>query len=781
VLSTLARAATRRPWTVIGLWAAFLLLGFGLGTGVFADLSDDVPDVPGTESDLADDYLSGVDPTGESVTAVVAGEPVSDAALRAQVERAVAEVRRIAGVADVPDPYTTPGLTSRDGQALVVPVTFEGGLSDEAEEAATDSAVETIKRIDAPDVHVSGGELLGRQLGERAQEDVKNAELISLPVVLALLLVVFGGLRAAALPLVIAVSGIAGAFLGLFAFSQVTDISVYAIQVTTMLGLGLAVDYALLTLVRFREERRRTDDVVEAVHRTVDAAGRTVLFSGLTVAVSLTGLLVFPSVFLRSMGLAVAAVVVVDMLAAVTLLPALLTKFGGRIRPSKARSEDEEGRVFARLARFAQRRRIAVLVTVVPALLLLALPVTGMKIAIGDAQQLPSSTEARQLYDTVDAHFPKGTGVSPVIVVLKPGTDAATADRIRALVPDSASRELPGGNTVVQLQPPGSVDGKAATDLVERVREVRGDEPVEVTGVAARLVDFRAMLADRAPWAALTVLAGIFVLLFAFTGSVLLPLRTIATTLLSLGAALGVVVWVFQDGHGAGLLGGEGLGALSLTAPPLIVSIAFGLAMDYELFILARMRESLSAAPRRTPAGRPPRHPVRAIARRRGALDGGAPARGGSSVREEPRARFGDAAGGPRTPSGSGGVHGGRRGAGEGLPTGSTTRQRTGDEHEAVVTGLRRSGRVVTCAALLLAVVFGAFMTGGFSPILQIGLGLTLAVLIDATVVRMLLVPATMALLGRWAWWAPQPLRRVHDRFGLREAAAAEPSVTTKV
>ncbi|MFI8067492.1 MMPL family transporter [Streptomyces sp. NPDC086033] len=700
MLSTLARAATRRPLTVIGLWAAFLLLGFGLGTGVFADLSDDVPDVPGTESDLADDYLSGVDPTGESVTAVVAGEPVSDAALRAQVERTVAEVRKIAGVAEVPDPYTTPGLTARDGRALVVPVTFEGGLSDEAEEAATDSAVETIKRIDAPDVHVSGGELLGRQLGERAQEDVKNAELISLPVVLALLLVVFGGLRAAALPLVIAVSGIAGAFLGLFVFSQVTDISVYAIQVTTMLGLGLAVDYALLTLVRFREERRRTDDVVEAVHRTVDAAGRTVLFSGLTVAVSLTGLLVFPSVFLRSMGLAVAAVVVVDMLAAVTLLPALLTKFGGRIRPSKVRSEDEEGRLFARLARFAQRRRIAVLITVVPALLLLALPVTGMKIAIGDAQQLPSSTEARQLYDTVDAHFPKGTGVSPVIVVLKPGTDAATADRIRALVPKSAFRELPGGNTVVELQPPGGVDGEAATDLVERVRDVRGDEPVEVTGVAARLVDFRAMLADRAPWAALTVLAGIFVLLFAFTGSVLIPLRTIATTLLSLGAALGVVVWVFQDGHGAGLLGGEGLGALSLTAPPLIVSIAFGLAMDYELFILARMRES---------------------------------------------------------------------------------RQRTGDEHEAVVTGLRRSGRVVTCAALLLAVVFGAFMTGGFSPILQIGLGLTLAVLIDATVVRMLLVPATMALLGRRAWWAPQPLRRVHDRFGLREAATAEPSVPTKV
>ncbi|MGW7203736.1 MMPL family transporter [Streptomyces sp. NPDC054837] len=700
MLSTLARTATRRPLTVIALWVIFLLLGFGLGTGVFGRLSDNVPEVPGTESEAASQYLDRVDPAGESITAVVEGTAVSDPGLRAQVERAVAEVREIAGVAAVPDPYVTPGLLSEDGRALIIPVALEGGLDDDAEERAVDDAADRIKEIDAPDVHVSGGLLLGLQIGEKAQEDVKNAELISLPVVLALLLVVFGGLRSAALPLVIAVSGIAGAFLALFLFSEVTDISVYAIQVTTMLGLGLAVDYALLMLVRFREERGNTHDVTEAVHRTVAAAGRTVLFSGLTVAVSLTGLLVFPSVFLRSMGLAVAAVVVVDMLAALTLLPALLTRFGGKIPPAKARPEGEEGRVFARLARFSARNRIAVLAVIVPALLVLALPVAGMRINIGDAQQLPSSTEARQLYDTVDAHFPPGTGVSPVTVVLKPGTNQSTVERIQSLSPRAESRDVPGGITVVELPPPGSVDGDGATALVERVRDIRGDEPVEVTGPAAQLVDFRAMLAERAPWAAVTVLAGIFLLLFAFTGSVLIPLRTIATTLLSLGAALGVVVWVFQDGHLAGLLGTEGLGALSLTAPPLIIAIAFGLAMDYELFILARMREA---------------------------------------------------------------------------------RRRTGDDQEAVVTGLRRSGRVVTCAALLLAVVFGAFMTGGFSPILQIGLGLTLAVLIDATVVRMLLVPATMALLGRRAWWAPKPLRRVHDRFGLSEEGTPEPQVPMNV
>ncbi|MEV6485795.1 MMPL family transporter [Streptomyces sp. NPDC051576] len=699
MLSTLARAATRRPLTVIAVWVLFLLLGFGLGTGVFGRLSDNVPEVPGTESELASQYLDRVDPVGETVTGVVEGVTVTDPAVRAQVERAVAEVRALAGVAAVPDPYTTGGLTSRDGRALLVAVTFKGGLSDDAEEHTMDAAADRIRQIDAPEVHVSGGPLLGEQIGGRAQEDVKRAELISLPVVLALLLVVFGGLRAAALPLVIAVSGIAGAFLALFAFSHVTDISVYAIQVTTMLGLGLAVDYALLMLVRFREERRHTDDVVEAVHRTVARAGRTVLFSGLTVAVSLTGLLVFPSTFLRSMGLAVAAVVVVDMLAAVTLLPALLARFGARITPARTGPEAEEGRVFARLARFAARRRIAVLAVVVPALLVLALPVAGLRISIGDAQQLPKSTEARQLYDTVDAHFPAGTGVSPVTVLLKPGTGTTTAARIRALSPATTSRALPDDSTVMSLQPSGSADGRAATDLVRRIRETRGSAPVQVTGTAARLVDFRTMLADRAPWAAATVLAGIFLLLFAFTGSVLIPLRTIATTLLSLGAALGAVVWVFQYGHLAGALGAQGLGSLSLTAPPLIVAIAFGLAMDYELFILARMREA---------------------------------------------------------------------------------RQRTGDDQEAVVTGLRRSGRVVTCAALLLAVVFGAFMTGGFSPILQIGLGLTLAVLIDATVVRMLLVPATMALLGHRAWWAPKPLRRAHDRYGLREEPSVERELASR-
>ncbi|GAA3097238.1 MMPL family transporter [Streptomyces rectiviolaceus] len=716
MLATLARTATQHPRTVILTWLLFLVLGLGFGTRVFGDLTSSVEDVPGSESVLAEERLAELTPDGDDFSAVVSAPSIDTPQLRAQVGEAVADVRKQPGIAQVPDPYTTRGLAAQDGKALLIPVVLKGGLDDDAEEEAVGDAADRLREISAGEVAVSGGPLLGEQMGTRAQEDVAQAELITLPAVLIVLLLIFGGLRAAGLPLLVTVSGVAGAFLTLYGFSQFTEISVYAVQIVTMLGLGLAVDYALLMVIRFREERGKTQDVAQAVHATVARAGRTVLFSGLTVAISLSGLVWFPSAFLRSMGLAAGAVVVVDMLAALTLLPALLALFGGKIAPSGAKSrtrggawrigrrsenatapEPAPGAFFARLALFSARRPLVVSAAVVAVLAVLALPVLGMRINIGDARQLPHDTEARQLYDTVREHYPAGTDTDPVQVLIGSGADPDCEDKIRALPGiRAADRErLSDGTVLLELTPNGTVDGPTATRIVERVRDLRGDEPIQVTGNAASLVDFRSMLAERAPWAVLTVLVGLFALLFAFTGSLLLPLRTLATTLLSLGASLGIVVWVFQDGHGASLLGGEGLGALSLTAPPLIIAIAFGLAMDYELFILSRMRE---------------------------------------------------------------------------------TWLETGDHRAATVEGLRRSGRVVSCAALLLAIVFGGFMTGGFSPILQIGLGLTLAVLIDATVVRMFLVPATMTLLGRRAWWAPPRLRKIHQRYGLHEAPSAAPA-----
>ncbi|MGH3682835.1 MAG: MMPL family transporter, partial [Natronosporangium sp.] len=322
--------AIRRPVIVIVLWVAVLGAGFGIGTGVFERLVPDVGSAPGSESEQAEQRLEAAAPSPETVTAVISGRPVDDPALRASVDAAIAEVRALPGIAAVSEPLPS----TETGQALLVEVTLAPGDGD-AEEAAAVAAAQRLRAVDAPTVAVADGPLSGAEFNEQAQSDVAQAELFSMPVVLVLLLVIFGGLLAAGLPLLIAVVGVGGTFGVLYLFSTVSDVSVYAIQVTTMLAVGLGVDYALLIVSRFREERRTAPDVPTAIARTTATAGRTVLFSGLTVAVALAGLVVFPDPFLRSMGLAGAAVVAVDMLAALTLLPAMLSLLGRRIRPAR--------------------------------------------------------------------------------------------------------------------------------------------------------------------------------------------------------------------------------------------------------------------------------------------------------------------------------------------------------------------------------------------------------------------------------------------------------------
>ena len=587
-----------------------------------------------------------------------------------------------------------------DGQVVAVRVTFASGISSDDERTALDASRTRLRAVTAPDVavHVSGGPLVGDALSSSAKKDASKAEIISTPIVLVLLLLVFGGFLAAALPLILAFCGIAATLLILYGFSFATHLSVYSVQITTMLGLGLGVDYALLIVTRFREERAQAPaawDVRDCVRRTVAGAGRTVFFSGLTVAVSLAGLVVYQASFLRSLGLAATAVVAVDMLAAITLLPALLTVFGHRISPASASRTKRaaDGRAFARIATAVVKRPVPVLLAVGAVLLTVAGPTASLRFSTGDARSLPKTYEARQAYDISTAHYPGHGNADPISVLLPAEARPTTAyvDHLRALpgVTGSSAKTYPDGSVLVSLTPSGTDDGPVASGLVDTIRaERRG---ALVTGETAHLVDFRAMLADRLPYAVAVVLIAVLVLLFAFTGSVLIPVKAVLANLLSIGAALGAVVFVFQDGHLASLLGGQGLGALDVTGPPLIIAIAFGLSMDYEIFILSRIREARLAG-------------------------------------EDPRT--------------------------------------------AIVTGVRRTGRVVTCAALLLMIVFACFMTGGAAPILEIGVGLTLAILIDATLVRMLLVPAAMAVLGERAWWAPGPLARLHRRVGIGEGAA---------
>jgi RND superfamily putative drug exporter len=620
------------------------------------------------------------------------------------VAATVERLRAIPGVAEVAAPVAggPPELAAVDGRAVLVAVEFAPDLDDDRFDQALEAAEAELRRLDAPRVVVGGGPLQDAEFEDQVAADLARAELLSMPVVLVLLLVIFGGIVAAGLPVLVALVGVAGTLLGLLGISAVTDVSVYSVNVVTMLGLGLAVDYALLLVSRFREERA-TRDLPAAVEEAVATAGRTVVFSGLTVAASLAGLLVFADPFLRSMAYGGGAVVLLDMAAAVTLLPALLGMWGRRIRPSRG---DRAGTgLFASVSRLVQRRAPLIVVAVGVPLAVAVTPFLHVAYQQPDAGFLPPGASSRELYETLEARFDPAVWVEPVVLVADTGTDqaglarvaafgerVATLDGVRAV---GEPQPLADGVAVVEVLPEGGGTDAAAARLVDAVRSLPAPFPVQVTGDAASLADYQATVAERLPLAAALVVLATFVLLFLFTGSVVVPVKAIVMNVLSLGASFGALVWVFQDGHLAGLLGAEGAGAIDPTVPVLTFAITFGLSMDYEVFLLSRIKEAWDE---------------------------------------------------------------------------------TGDNDLAVALGLQRSGRIVTSAALLLVVVFSGFMAAGMLTIKQVGLATVLAVLLDATVVRMLLVPATMKLMGRWNWWAPAPLRRLHRRVGLGELQSATPA-----
>jgi RND superfamily putative drug exporter len=656
MLRRLTGFAIRRPVLVLLLWVAVVGVGYGLGTGVFGKLTSEVGTVPGSQSARVSDLLAAAAPGPGHLTAIVTGHRADDPALTV----ALADVRK--DVADI-----APARPSADGKALLFDITLRPDT--EAQPVA-----DRLRAVDRDHVVVAGGPLTDHDFGTQAQSDVQRAETITMPVVLILLVLVFGGLIAAAVPLAVAVVAVGGTFGLLYAFSFASDVSVYAIQVATMLSIGLAVDYGLLLISRFREERVTTPDVHAALARTMATAGRTVLFTGLTVAVCLAGVTVFPDAFLRSMGIAGAGVVVVDMLAAITLLPAILSLWGHRIAPAKPRTR--EG-VFGRLATMVQRRAVLTLVATAGLLVLLVAPAVHMRLSNSDARALPPTTQTRQLYDQLAAHYPDQVGTPPIVVVAPAGTDPTELSARIAGIAGIArveERAVPG-LTVLAATPTGTA---ASAQAVADIRGISDD--LVVGGTAAHLADYRDMLRTYGPWAGLAVVLGTVVLLFLFTGSLLLPIKAVLTSALSLGASYGVVVWAFQDGHLTGPFGTHQTEGIDLTIPVLIAAIAFGLSVDYEVFLLSRIRERW--------------------------LSGSSPER-------------------------------------------------------AVAEGLQRTGRIVTSAALLLVIVFAGFLVGGFVPIKELGLGLVLAVALDATMVRMLLVPATMTLARKYNWWAPAPLRRL--------------------
>ncbi|WP_203931449.1 MMPL family transporter [Virgisporangium ochraceum] len=669
----------RRPLLVVAVWLVAVVASFAVGVGVFDRLVSDVGGTPGSESERAGALIERAGPEPVDLTAVVHGD-AADPAVRSAADATVAGLRGVPGVLEV----TGPVPSTRTGRALLVRVRLAPGDGVDA------TAREVARRLDgvAPGrVVVAGGPLTDDEFNAQARSDVQRAELLTTPVLLLLLLVVFGGFTAAGIPLVVAVVGVGGTLAVLYGFSLVTDVSVYAIQVATMLSVGLAVDYGLLMVSRFREERATDPDVRRAVGRTLATAGRTVTYSGLTVGAVLAGLLVFPEPFLRSMGLAGIGVIAVVVLAALTLLPAILVLFGHRIRPTAAVVPGAG--VFARIARGVRRRPLLTMLATGGAVLMLAVPVLDLRLAQVDARLLPDATATRQLHDAMAVHFPELARPAHVVVVVAAPVGSVEVRDLRARIAGIAHvtgvETTPlGPVTVLRAAIDRPAHTAAARRTVEAVRALDAPVEVAVTGHTALLVDYERTITAHLPYAVTIIAVGTLLLLFLFTGSVLLPVKAVLTNVLSIGAALAAVVWVFQEGHLAGWFGTGRLSATHVSVPVLVATIAFGLSVDYEVFLLSRIRERWLE---------------------------------------------------------------------------------TGDNDRAVADGLQGSGRIITSAALLLGVVFAGFLTAGFVPVQAIGLGLLVAVALDATVVRLLLVPATMTLAGRYNWWAPAPLRRLHARL----------------
>jgi RND superfamily putative drug exporter len=698
MMGRLGRFVVRRRRAVILAWIALLIVTATIGSAAFSVLSTDFGAGTTTESGRVAQQLDDLAEAGGQIAIVADGVAVDDPQVQREITAGLAEIAALDGVLDVADPWSTgaDALRATDGRAALVVVTLAGDL-DEDEELAVAQRVENLAHeLDAPEVLVGGAVLVSETFATASENDLLKGEAIALPIAILAMVFLLGGLAAGGMPMLVALGGVITTLAVLVGATALGDVSIFSVNVVNMLGIGLGIDYGLLMVNRFREERGLGLEVHDAVVATVASAGTTVVFSAFTVAVAMSGLFVFGVPLLTSFGIAGLSVVLLCMAAAVTLLPATMAAVGGRIKPALP-VPDTEGR-FYRLTRRVQARPIQVGGAVAVLLVLLGVPFLGSRFENGDARTLPRSSEVRATALALADRFP-ARGTDPVTVVAGADADdpAFTAwltdvSGAAGVVGASTRPGTPPGITVVDLVPAGTSQGAQATAVVERIRTAPRAFDTQVGGAAAELIDVKDKLTARLPLAGALVVLATLVLLFMMTGSLVVPLKAVLMNILSLGASFGAMVWIFQEGHLSGLLGFDSVGALDLWMPVLILIFAFGLSMDYEVFLLSRIKE----------------------------------------------------------------VH-----------------DRTGDNDLAVAVGLQRSGRIITSAAALIVVVFAGFATGEVLAVKQLGVGLAIAVIVDATLVRTLLVPATMKLLGERNWWAPAPLQRFHHRYGLHEAPSA--------
>ncbi|MEV7444744.1 MMPL family transporter [Streptomyces sp. NPDC091204] len=681
---------------------------------------------PGAESTYAAEALEREFPASQpNLLLLVDAGPgtagVDDPAVAAEAERLTAQLAAEQGIVGVGSYWRTPlpTLRSEDGRQALIAARV---LGDEKTTTAVLDRIDPHYRGERGPVRVSfGGPVaVQREVTTTIQEDLLRAEMIALPVTLVLLVLVFGSAVAALLPLGVGIVAILGTNAVLRGLTEFTDVSVFAQNLTTALGLGLAIDYALFIVRRFREELAAGRDPVAAVGATLRTAGRTVLFSALTVAVSLSAMLFFPMYFLRSFAYAGVAVVLLAAGAALILLPAALVLLGERVnsfdlrrlwrRGRPAAVTAEPGRGWARVALLVMRRAPVFAVATTAGLLLLGLPFLGVKFGTVDDRQLPKTAPSHVVQQQIRDSFPGSPGGTLTVLAedaAGPAELAAYRERLASLpgvvrVDGPVSSPDTARYAYFSLTTEGEAVGQQAQDLVGEVREVDADFRTSVTGEAARLVDAQKAIAGKLPLSLAVVVLATLLLVFLLTGSVLIPVQAVLLNALSLTAMFGAVVWVFQEGNLSGLLSFTSTGDIETNLPVLMFCIAFGLSMDYGVFLISRIKEEYD---------------------------------------------------------------------------------RTGDHEEAVRTGLARTGGLITAAAVILAVVMVAIGTSRVTNTKMLGLGIALAVLMDAMVVRSLLVPAVMKLTGKATWWAPGPLRRLHERFGLSEGEslpAAEPQAAAE-
>lgn len=727
VVARLAVASARRPWITLVAWA--LLVGLAVGTALvgitgeslFARLVSGAPVASTSESALADEQVRSDEEGAGRVTTTFLVHGIDLEASEA-LEIGPRLVDAVAGIDDaqVMDPLAVPTLPdgSRVPQVATLFSADETGALwlvsipegddvafDDLDAALLEVRDELRDELGDATVELNNTRMLIDSIVGVSENDLARGESVALPIALVIMLVVFGGFLAAGVPLIGAIAAIVGALGMLFGISFLMDIDTTVINVITAVGLGLSIDYGLLMVSRFREEYKKNPDAdrLHLIGRTAATAGRTVLYSGTTFAIASLGLLVFEPRLVRAIGVGALSVTVIAIASALTLVPALLAVFGrrlvqpgvlaripgvGRVLTNFGDIAPEEG-VFSRLARRVQRHPALITVLCALALVALAAPALSLRLANTSVDALPASSSQKTFVTTIRDEFPDADAPRIALVTeteadaLTWSADVAELDRVQ-----SVSTPVDTGGAWLTAVQVDAVEG------VDVVREIRADRPTDfsasVTGTDARTLDFTQSLLDRAGWAILIIALGTIALLFLMTGSLVVPLKALVASALSLGASFGVLVWGFQWGNFAGLMNFDaseihGVDPLVLV---LVLAFGFGLAMDYEMFILSRITELVEKG-----------------------VDG----------------------------------------------------------REAIARGLQRSGRIITSAGLIIVVVFAGFATGDLMVIKQLGVALAVAVTLDATLVRLLLVPAFMTWQLKIMWWAPKWMKRIHARFALRD------------